>query len=130
MDLDALNKRIDELVEELGKYKPDDPKRKPIVDEITALSKAANDAEKRELSRLNANRLYDIKDDENRVELERIQADRANSKRDFWSRVGTTVLSLLGSFGLAAISFKGEWISDMLKDRTVWDLAKSIRPKN
>lgn len=130
MDLDALNSRIDEIVEELGKLPFDDPRRKELVEQHAILARTAAEAEKRDLERVNSYRQNDINEDRLRIDEERIKVDKANSRREMWGRIGSAALSVLGSIGLAVISFKGEWLSDLLRDRSIWDLAKSLRPRN
>ena len=130
MDLDALCKRVDEIAEELGKLPFDDPKRKDLVEELSAISKIVLEAEKRDAERINSYRQNDINEDRLRIDQERIKADKANSRRDLIGRIGSAILSILGSIGLAMVSFKGEWLHDLLKDRTIWDIAKSLKPRN
>lgn len=130
MDLDALNSRIDEIIEELGKLPFDDPRRKELVEQHAILARTAAEAEKRDLERINSYRQNDINEDRLRIDEERVKVDKANSRREMWGRIGSAALSVLGSIGLAIISFKGEWLSDLLRDRNIWDLAKSLKPRN
>ena len=130
MDLDALNSRIDEITEELGKLPFDDPRRKELVEQHAILARTAAEAEKRDLERVNSYRQNDINEDRLRIDEERIKVDKANSRREMWGRIGSAALSVLGSIGLAVISFKGEWLSDLLRDRNIWDLAKNLKPRN
>lgn len=130
MDLDALYKRIDEITEEIGKLPFDDPKRKELVEEHTALARTAMEAEKRDLDRINSYRQNDINEDRLRIDQEKIKADKANSRRELIGRIGSAAISIMGSIGLAVVSFKGEWLSDCLKDRTIWDIAKALKPRN
>lgn len=130
MDLDALNSRIDEIIEELGKLPFDDPRRKELVEQHAILARTAAEAEKRDLERINSYRQNDINEDRLRIDEERVKVDKANSRREMWGRIGSAALSVLGSIGLAVISFKGEWLSDLLRDRNIWDLAKSLKPRN
>lgn len=130
MDLDALNSRIDEIIEELGKLPFDDPRRKELVEQHAILARTAAEAEKRDLERINSYRQNDINEDRLRIDEERVKVDKANSRREMWGRIGSAALSVLGSIGLAVISFKGEWLHDLLKDRTIWDIAKSLKPRN
>lgn len=128
--IDELNKRINELLEELGNMKPGDPKRKDLVEEVTSLSRILLEAEKRDADRINSYTQNDINQQRIEIDEERIKIDRANSKRDLAGRIIQTVLSVLGSGMLAIISFKGEWLTNILKDRTIWDLAKSLKPRS
>ena len=130
MDLDALNSQIDEIIEELGKLPFDDPRRKELVEQHAILARTAAEAEKRDLERINSYRQNDINEDRLRIDEERVKVDKANSRREMWGRIGSAALSVLGSIGLAVISFKGEWLSDLLRDRNIWDLAKSLKPRN
>lgn len=128
--IDELNKRINELLEELGNMKPGDPKRKDLVEELTSLSRILLEAEKRDADRINSYTQNDINQQRIEIDEERIKTDRANSKRDLAGRIIQTFLSVGGSAALAIISFKGEWLTNILKDRTIWDLAKSLKPRS
>lgn len=130
MDTEELNKRIDEVLKELGEMKFEDPKRKDLVEELTSLSRISLEAEKRDADRINSYTQNDINQQRIEIDEERIKMDRANSKRELFGRIIQAVLSVGGSIGLALISFKGEWISNILKDRTIWDIAKSLKPRS
>lgn len=130
MDFDVLNRRINELLEELGERSFDDPKRQGLVEEVNTLTRLSLDAEKREADRISQYTQNDINQQRVLIDEERIKTDRANSKRELFGRIFQTSLTVLGSIGLAIASFKGEWLMNVLKDRTIWDIAKSLKPRS
>lgn len=130
METDGLNERIEELTEELGKREFEDPMCDKLVERISILGKVVEAADRRDSERLASYRQNDINEDKLKLEDARIKADIANSRRDLLGKIISTVGTLVGSFGLAYLSFKGEWLENLLKDRTLWDLAKALKPRH
>lgn len=130
MDFDKLDARANEVLDEMGNVKPGSPEREKLVNELTAISKVVDDAEKRDANRINSYTQNDINQQRIEIDEERIKTDRANSKRDFWGRIIHTAVTSAVSVGLAIVSFKGEWLMNVLKDRTIWDIAKSLKPRS
>ena len=124
-------KRIAELTEELGKIQFEKiTQREAIVKEIEILTRLQLEAEKADVSRINSNIQNDIQEERLALDSERLKADKADSRRRLAGDIIKTVGSLVGSFGLAILSFKGEWLQNILRDRTLWDLAKSLKPRH
>lgn len=131
MDVDKMALRIDELTEELGNIPLDQSsKRENIVEEINTLGRLYLEAEKSEINRINSNIQNDLNQDRLDLEVEKMKAEKANSRRELAGNIIKTVGSLVGSIGLAVVSFRGEWLMNILKDRTIWDIAKSMKPRN
>lgn len=131
MDVDKMAMRIDELTEELGNIPLDQSsKREKIVEEINTLGRLYLEAEKSEINRINSNIQNDLNQDRLDLEVEKMKAEKANSRRELAGNIIKTVGSLVGSIGLAVVSFRGEWLMNILKDRTIWDIAKSMKPRN
>ncbi len=131
MDTEKLNDRFNELCDELEKVPFDDSaKRDRIKGEIDTYGKLLLEAEKREQDRINSYTTNDINQQRIEVETEKVKADKADSKRRFWGDILKLAGSLAGTIGLGLISFKGEWLANVLKDRTLWDLAKSLKPRH
>lgn len=118
MDTTELQKRLDELTEYLGEIslsKYDAEERKAVIEAIEKLGRLIN-----ETDRLN--------NEELRYKSQN-SSDQTKSKREMVVGLIRPILEVLASLGLGLISFKGEWIKGVLRDRTFWDLAKSLRPR-
>lgn len=130
MDFEEIGKRIAEATEELGKLEYGDSKREKLVEEIETLSKIYLEAEKSDTTRINSNIQNDLAQDRLALDIEKVKTEKGNSRRELLGTIIKTIASLGGTIGLGIISFKGEWLMNILKDRTLWDLAKTLKPRN
>ena len=131
MDTEKLNDRFNEICDELEKVPfEESAKREKLKEELDTYGKLLLEAEKREQDRIDSYTTNDMNQQRIEVEVEKIKAEKADSKRKFWGDVLKLVGSLGGTIGLGLISFKGEWLMNILKDRTLWDLAKSLKPRH
>ncbi len=75
-NLELYEKREHELLEELGKLQPNDPNRKPIVQELNTIASIKATYNQNELTRLNNNARNDIEEQKLIIEQEKIRNDK------------------------------------------------------
>ncbi len=77
---ELYEEREHEILEKLGRMEPDDPNRKALVSELSALSSIRVSYEQTEQTRLNNNRKNDIDEDRLRIEQAKLQNDQERNK--------------------------------------------------
>lgn len=127
--MDELEKRIEELTIELGKVPFDQAaKRKEITEEIKTLSELRLEYEKVDLNRINNNIRNDLDQERNEIEREKLKVAKGHPILDGIKAIAPFV-QILAALGLAVISFKGEWVEGLIRDRTSWNLANNLFSK-
>lgn len=79
-NIEMYQAREKEILEELGKMKMDDSKRKPLVDELTAISKILVSYEQTELTRLNNNAQNDINEARLIIDEQKVKNDKEKNQ--------------------------------------------------
>ena len=110
---DLLDKRIHENYVELGKLKSDDPKRRPIVDEIEKLTKVQRSDAIVQQQKINANVKNALDDRKVQIAIERAKLDKQRIRVEYVKMGLFTSASFLMGF---SSHFIDEWFSP---DRTL-----------
>lgn len=100
-NLDLYEKREHEVLERLGKTEHDDPNRKNLVNELTALSSIRVSYEQTEQTRLNNNARNDIDEEKLRIEQGKLENEKERNKTIMLQ----SLLSLLVGVGLTMKSY-------------------------
>lgn len=100
-NLDLYEKREHEVLEQLGRTEHDDPNRKNLVNELTALSSIRVSYEQTEQTRLNNNARNDIDEEKLRIEQGKLENEKERNK----VLIGQSLLSLLVGVGLTMKSY-------------------------
>ncbi len=100
-NLDLYEKREHEVLEQLGRTEHDDPNRKNLVNELTALSSIRVSYEQTEQTRLNNNARNDIDEEKLRIEQGKLENEKERNK----ALVAQSLLSLLVGIGLTMKSY-------------------------
>lgn len=112
-----LQKRLDEILEEMGNADPASEHHKDLVELYASLSKAATEAYKAEADDLNSR-------DKNAVEQEKVKADERKSRRDLIGRVTTSVIgagvTVFGMLRIGKIEEFGAVTSKILGQIPKW----------
>ena len=98
-NLDLYEKREHEVLERLGQTEHDDPNRKNLVNELTALSSIRVSYEQTEQTRLNNNARNDIDEEKLRIEQAKLENERDRNKA-IW------IQALLSFFAGTALTMK------------------------
>lgn len=124
MDIDELNKRINELIEKLEGIKPEEPAYKTIAEELSTLYKIADQYEQRDMNRINNNMQNDINQMRVEVEMEKVKVDRTGKLLT----TAEKVLATVGALGVAWLSFERDK-EFKIPIRGVAEWVKVILPK-
>lgn len=100
-NLDLYEKREHEVLEQLGRTEHDDPNRKNLVNELTALSSIRVSYEQTEQTRLNNNARNDIDEEKLRIEQGKLENEKERNK----TLMAQSLLSLLVGIGLTMKSY-------------------------
>lgn len=100
-NLDLYEKREHEVLEQLGRTEHDDPNRKNLVNELTALSSIRVSYEQTEQNRLNNNARNDIDEEKLRIEQGKLENEKERNK----TLMAQSLLSLFVGIGLTMKSY-------------------------
>lgn len=105
---DLLDKRIHEGYLELGKLNMDDPKRKPIVDEIEKLTKVQRSDAIVQQQKINANVKNELDDRKVQIAVERAKLDKQRIRVEYVKAGLFTAASFMMGF---SSHFIDEWFA-------------------
>ena len=121
--MDKIEKRMDEILDELGKLKPTDPEYKKLIDELSALMTMKADQEVRDQNKYDSNYKHELEEERLKVENAKVEATKQGNRLN----VVAGGIASLTTIGLGLLSYAGN--KEGMADRSVWGLVNTFANK-